>query len=505
MLLTLCAVAQQGQILHIRGFVTDANTRETIAGVAVTSVLARHSATTDANGFFSLELREGVRPGAEVRIHLEKQGYRVDDLTEAASEDVTYPISLSHLASSQGKRPPKSFEPAPQKSDIPPFSSVRSVRDEGLTLYREISTFLEERQRNDPSPRQAPGWSSAGCEGETPNPDRDTPVYMQETRKLFEDKFQGRIAEIHDELSSMGLQNSELEVQYKCAGRIFGNVDTIIKRLADSIRNLAALVPPKDLYVGLTDEKLAVMALDEAGTVDDKVRIAMDNLEAHNETPDAWRFHFFYDFKECCLNQVEYLRAELLRRLGPSAYDSREMQAFNGVGGLTEMDKQPTASIATASEYAPYFRRLAVKMKRKAVPLSPPVTLRFAETQLGPQKIDLRNDGPPATPKTMEFPHNVMVTLQAPKETTSGYVIVSFDSHPAMMSSDLTDAELLMDGRDVIENPQISRVLTWDPKKVGTTYALKIGKTPFSPATPIHVLARGNAEIHVAQALLFEY
>jgi hypothetical protein len=99
--LTLCSAAQQGSLLHVRGHITDASTRSPVAGVAVSTAQARHNAITDVNGFFSLELRDGTKPGDDVRIHIEKQGYRADDVTEAASESVTYPIKISQL-----RRPP---------------------------------------------------------------------------------------------------------------------------------------------------------------------------------------------------------------------------------------------------------------------------------------------------------------------------------------------------------------------------------------------------------------
>jgi hypothetical protein len=68
-----------------------------VAGVLVSAVDARHSAITDVNGFFGLELRDGTKPGDGVRIHIELEGYRADDVTEAASESVTYPIQISRL------------------------------------------------------------------------------------------------------------------------------------------------------------------------------------------------------------------------------------------------------------------------------------------------------------------------------------------------------------------------------------------------------------------------
>jgi len=104
LLLTLCLAAQQGTILHVRGQITDATTHRDVAGVSISSVLARHDATTDANGFFVLELRDGVKPGDDVRIHIQKSGYRADDVTEAASETVTYPIRIRRLGKPSGSR-----------------------------------------------------------------------------------------------------------------------------------------------------------------------------------------------------------------------------------------------------------------------------------------------------------------------------------------------------------------------------------------------------------------
>jgi hypothetical protein len=113
--LALCSVAQQGTILHVRGHITDATTRRDVAGVTVGAVNARHSATTDVNGFFSVELRDGTRLGDDVRIHIEMEGYRADDVTEAASENVIYAIRISPLGKPPGRvRPPSPHPPAPR-------------------------------------------------------------------------------------------------------------------------------------------------------------------------------------------------------------------------------------------------------------------------------------------------------------------------------------------------------------------------------------------------------
>jgi hypothetical protein len=108
-------IAQQGATLHIRGQVTDAATHLDVSGVTVSAVEARHSTTTDVNGFFNLELREGTKPGQDIRIHVQKKGYRADDLTEAASETVTHPIRISPLVRPSAVATPLNSQPPLQR------------------------------------------------------------------------------------------------------------------------------------------------------------------------------------------------------------------------------------------------------------------------------------------------------------------------------------------------------------------------------------------------------
>ena len=488
-LLVLCVAAQAPQPLHLLGYVVDAETGKPLQGVEISAVLAGQTEVTDFEGFFRLELRMSVRPGKDVRIHLEKQGYQAIDLTKAASEEVPYRIPLPPLHGPHGKRPSKPAEQPPPTQGGPAPVGGHSVREEGLALQREIMGFLSERRLNEPFSRQLPGSSMVigPCDGRPAGAD-GTPIYMQETRRIFADQFQARISEVHDELSSRGLQDRQLEAIYKCVGLFAGNVDNLIERLADAIRRLAELVPPQDLYSGLNDQELAATALSEADAMDARIEKAMKELP-NATTPDAVRSFFSSDFGECCLNQVEYLRAEVLHRLGPSAYDEQEMDLFIR---LTEMKSQPLGSVALVGGYAPHFRRLAVKMKRKAAPLSPPVVLAFSETQLGPGA---------AKPGTREFSHRLLVTLQAPKIASSGYLVVLFTSRAGVITTDFPDGKFVVPS-EVIENPPLSRVLS-DPTTL--TYALQIGRTPILPTTPLHVLAIGDSETHVSQALLFEY
>lgn len=312
---------------------------------------------------------------------------------------------------------------------------------------------------------------------------------MQETRRLFSERFQARISEIHDQLSSRGLQDPKLEATYKCVGLFAGNVDAYIVQVADSIRKLAELAPPSNLYSDVKDEGLAAQALSEADEVDARVEAAMKELP-NAEIPNAVREFFSYDFEACCLNQIEYLRAEILHRLGPAAYDGQEIASFMR---LTEMKNESRSSIALASDYAPCFRRLAVKMKRKAVALAQPISIEFSENQLGAGLLQLA--------KPQEMSHRLLITLKVPKPVASGYVVLLFTSRPGVITSDFPGGKFVMP-RDIIDNPQLSRVLKNDANSV---WALQIGKTVILPTTPIHVLVGGLIETHVAQALLFDY
>jgi hypothetical protein len=359
------------------------------------------------------------------------------------------------------------------------------VRQRGLLLSTQITDFLAERRSYPGCGEPGPGFHAVG----NLSLDNSTPPCMKETRRLFVDKFEASIANLHDEFSRRGLQDTILENVYQNLSATAGNVDAMIVEIAESVRKLAKLVPPRDLYVDMSDERLAAIAVDETHTIDEKTKTAMDELEAHREPPDAVRFRFFYDFKECCLNQVEYLRAEILKRLGPSAYDPDEMRAFNGLNrGLTELERQPTGSISTVLNYAPHFRLLAFKLKRKATPLRGPQALHFSATTL------------PSGNKT--FPISVVITIDSPETISSGYVVVLIDGSAASVRSDLEDSELVMDGKDVVENRQLSQLLVWNPGRI--TYAIKIGKTPFYKGQPIHVATEGKEQIHVSRVLYFE-
>jgi len=151
-------------------------------------------------------------------------------------------------------------------TDIAVPSKASNLRENGLALSKDILSFLEERQRANPGV-QGPPFFGVGQSQSRSNNDK-TPQYMKLSRDLFTERFEARIADLHDEFSRIGLQESELEGAYKHLPTIFGNVDTAIQHIAASIRTLALLCPPDGLYNGISDARLADLAIEEADRVD---------------------------------------------------------------------------------------------------------------------------------------------------------------------------------------------------------------------------------------------
>lgn len=109
-------------------------------------------------------------------------------------------------------------------SAIPPIVQPTGIREKGLTLANEITDFLNERQSHDPAPDQ---------------------IYLKETRQLFTDKFGPRVANIHDEFVSRGLRDSDLDELYDIIPSINGNVNIPIAQVANSIKKLSSILPPR--------------------------------------------------------------------------------------------------------------------------------------------------------------------------------------------------------------------------------------------------------------------
>lgn len=166
-----------------------------------------------------------------------------------------------------------------------------------------------------------------------------------------------------------------VDCAFKDLPEIFGDVHLEIKRVAESIRKLALLVPPDDLYKNVSSDRLYQMAMEEADESERREKLAFKKLQNVGRSGDPpsladsnrryIRFSFWREFTECCLNQIEYLRAELIKRVGPTAIDQEEMSSFKGPGGgITEMNPTIT-SVSAVHFYIPKFRQLAQKLKDK--------------------------------------------------------------------------------------------------------------------------------------------
>jgi hypothetical protein len=353
------------------------------------------------------------------------------------------------------------------------------VQKRGLSLYKQIVDFLAERNCGPGPPISIV---------KEPPQDSITPPCMAENRRLFVEKFEASVVALHDEFSSRGLQGQPLESIYMHLPGMSGNVDREIGEVANSIRELAMLVPPSDLFRDVTDQQLVATALDEARVMDEKVAEAMRELPL-SSTPNGVRYHFSMDFSTCCLNQVEYLRAEMLKRLGSPAFDTDEMHAFNGSLGLTEIGKEPTAAIGAVANYAPYLRRLAIKLKHKSTPPHGPQVLTFSE--------EFSPDG------GRYFPYQTTVTVKVFDDIRSGYVVVAVQGKPGTFYSDLEGGRLVYDKSGVIDNKRLSEILAnWNEAK--PVYVLQLGSVPITKDRPLHLFLEGSSQSNVLNVLYFE-
>jgi hypothetical protein len=373
-------------------------------------------------------------------------------------------------------------------SNLNEFKRVTTQRDDlrerALQLYSEICDFLAARQKNDPHPEQAPSFHAAS-EGGTEKHSTATPSYMRETLNSFSDKYGARLADIHDELSSRGLQSTTLNALYRDpAHNIWGNSDAALREIADSIKTLALLIPPDNLYRNVDNAQLAETSIEEANKLDEMTKDTLKKLES-SPVPDAARFFFASEFRDCCLNQVQYLRAELIRRLGPPAYDSDEMRAFND---LAQVGEDPNSAMAVVSFYLPYFRRLAIRLKRKVSPLQPPRALAHFETRT-------------ATPGQAGY-YRTVVTISTDHDVSSGYVFVKFIGRPAAIGCDVADARPVGSWQE-LDNSEAEGLLS-EYSPTTAVYGLKVGKTPFLTTRPIHVVADALEELRVDEVVLVD-
>ena len=250
--------------------------------------------------------------------------------------------------------------PVERPATRPPNVPKQDLRTRGLVLSKDILEFLADRQRT------APAMTIPHVLTSSPALASQTPPYMKETLAQFAQRFQPRIANIRDELLSVGLKDGSLDLAANDPTGMYGDTHTFIRNVGDAIRNLVLELPSEDLYHDVSDADLARMSFDEADKIEKMGNDAINKLGT-SESPDSIRFRFQSSFHECCLDQVKNLRGAMLRRLGPAAVDMEEMRTFQEFVATETFPGRPSASISVALWYMPQFRNLAKQLQEKAL------------------------------------------------------------------------------------------------------------------------------------------
>lgn len=237
-----------------------------------------------------------------------------------------------------------------------------------------------------------------------------------------------------------------------------------------------------EAYRDLSDAQVAQWALEEADKIEELANAAM---KPELGSANAERWFFRNKFGDCCAQDVQELRTEILRRLGPPAKDPDEISAWTALFPQVKYPGAPDMiNPGTVSYYAPYLRRLGLRLKRRGVARAAPQALKFSEQELPPEKPG--------------YSH-IVVSIEAPRELTSGYIAVQFSGQPYSAGCDFEGSKLALTSRDFIDNKAVAELL-----QKTTNYVLQIGKTPFTPNKPLHVEARTAAPIHVSAVTFLE-
>lgn len=203
-----------------------------------------------------------------------------------------------------------------------------------------------------------------------------------------------------------------------------------------------------DAYKDISDDQVGQWAIEEADKIE---QMAKQYMTTDPRRIRAEQFFFSAAFKDCCAQEVKDLRAEILRRLGPPAKDPEEETEWKLVfpelflppgvpvpPQLSSIDPFPVAN------YAPYLRRLGLKLKRRGIPRIAPIPLHFSETKIAPERPEL--------------PYRIIVTIETKTELAAGYIVVQFNGAWGSLQNDLEGAELTFRPDD-IENPELKAQL----------------------------------------------
>jgi len=238
--------------------------------------------------------------------------------------------------------------------------------------------------------------------------------------------------------------------------------------------------------------------MEEANKIE---QLASEANESSQGTDAAFRsfttWRFTREFNECCAQDLKELRTEILRRLGPPAKDPDEISAWTLLFPDVKYQEpantvhQRPVSPRSVIDYAPYLRRLGLRLKRRTTPRSAPRALHFSEEPIAPDKRNMA--------------YNIMVTIKTETTVSVGYILVEFDARLVSAGTDLADSRLVIwPARDtkLIDNTDLTDYLK--KCELATYYALAIGRTPFTSENPVHVSASGTVPLHAAKVILFD-
>jgi hypothetical protein len=241
-------------------------------------------------------------------------------------------------------------------------SSPPDLKTRALRLSLNILEFLTDRQRHDPQlnpSRGHGGFVIFPGGGATDNASQ----YVKLTRALFADKFEGEIHSVRDGLASKGLRDSTLDgVTNSTISAWSGDSDFFIREIADTIRKLAILVVPDDVYRNLSNAQLGDIAIKEADQLESMVSKTIDQMASsvpHGDN-DTLRFWFYGDFRTCCLDDVKNIRGAIINRIGPQSMNHNEMDAF--IRAMSEQTS--TNELSDVDRYVPELRTLGETVKK---------------------------------------------------------------------------------------------------------------------------------------------
>ena len=290
-------------------------------------------------------------------------GQLASKINPAKSEWTKSPTPVAPLAPPQRVPPPAKKGDEANKRETKPTSGSGyrmepkanlSLRAEGLKLSSEISRFVDSR-RVSSGPDANPLMFSVGN-----GPSPVTPEYMKETVKLFADKYEDRVVSIRDRFYRVGLIDIWLDSISRNLRGTHGNVDMALSSVSNSLHRLSLLAKDPTPYAGDSDEVLVVKARAEQKKMSDLAETAYQQASRSPISANGVRSLFAYNFQRCCLENVEDMRTEMLKRLDdPSAFDPEELDLFNQQNGFSQMENAPKASVlGTVLTYSKKFDSL---------------------------------------------------------------------------------------------------------------------------------------------------